>query len=135
ELKYKKICYFTNWSQYRNAPAKFEPENIDPFLCTHIIYAFAYVSNKTFLIETVEENDEDLYRRINALKKRNPKLKTILGVGGWNMKSYAFSVMVHDDAKRRNFIYDSINFLHKHNFDGLEVDWEYPGIRGGQPDD
>ncbi|CAF3788196.1 unnamed protein product [Rotaria magnacalcarata] len=135
ELKYKKICYFTNWSQYRNAPAKFEPEHIDPFLCTHIIYAFAYVSNKTFLIETVEENDEDLYRRINALKKRNPKLKTILGVGGWNMKSYAFSVMVHDDAKRRNFIYDSINFLHKHNFDGLEVDWEYPGIRGGQPDD
>lgn len=61
ELKYKKICYFTNWSQYRNPPAKFEPEHIDPFLCTHIIYAFAYVSNKTYLIETVEENDEGLF--------------------------------------------------------------------------
>ncbi|CAF2370308.1 unnamed protein product [Rotaria sp. Silwood2] len=135
ELKYKKICYFTNWSQYRDVPAKFEPEHIDPFLCTHIIYAFAYISNQTFLIQTVEENDEDLYRRINALKKRNPKLKTLLGVGGWNMKSHAFSIMVHDDGKRRNFIFDTINFLHKHNFDGLEVDWEYPGIRGGQPDD
>ncbi|CAF3533519.1 unnamed protein product [Rotaria sordida] len=135
ELKYKKICYFTNWSQYRTIPAKFEPEHIDPFLCTHIIYAFAYINNETFLIETVEENDEDLYRRINKLKQRNPKLKTLLGVGGWNMKSYAFSIMVHDDEKRRNFIFNTINFLHKHNFDGLEADWEYPGIRGGQSDD
>jgi len=50
----------------------------------------------------------DLYRRVNALKKRNPKLKTLLGVGGWNMKSYGFSVMVHDHDKRRNFIFDTI---------------------------
>ncbi|CAF4129213.1 unnamed protein product [Adineta steineri] len=135
ELKYKKICYFTNWSQYRTGPAKFEPEHIDPFLCTHIIYAFAYINNQTFLIKTVEENDEDLYRRINALKKRNPKLKTLLGVGGWNMKSYAFSIMVHSTERRRKFIFDTINFLHKHNFDGFEVDWEYPGMRGGQSDD
>ncbi|UJR15985.1 hypothetical protein I4U23_002904 [Adineta vaga] len=135
ELKYKKICYFTNWSQYRTDSAKFEPEHIDPFLCTHIIYAFAYISNETFLIRKVEDNDEDLYRRVNALKKRNPKLKTLLGVGGWNMKSYAFSIMVHDSAKRRRFIFDTINFLHKHNFDGFEVDWEYPSIRGGLPDD
>jgi len=50
----------------------------------------------------------DLYRRLNALKKRNTKLKTLLGVGGWNMKSYAFSKMVHDSEKRRKFIYDTI---------------------------
>ena len=127
ELKYKKICYFTNWAQYRSSPAKFEPEDIDPFLCTHIVYAFAYINNETFLISKVEENDggtdersaqttyqgsflwyADLYRRINALKRRNPALKTLLGVGGWNMKSYAFSAMIHTDETRRNFVFDSI---------------------------
>ncbi|CAF1146302.1 unnamed protein product [Rotaria sordida] len=135
ELKYKKICYFTNWAQYRTPPAKFEPENIDPFLCTHVIYAFAGIDNQTLLIRPIEENDEDLYKRVNALKLRNPKLKTLLAVGGWNMKSYAFSTMVHDSEKRRNFVFDTINFLRKHKFDGLEVDWEYPGVRGGKSDD
>ncbi|CAF0915720.1 unnamed protein product [Rotaria sp. Silwood1] len=135
ELKYKKICYFTNWAQYRTAPAKFEPEHIDPFLCTHVIYAFAGIDNRTLLIRKIEDNDEDLYKRVNALKIRNPKLKTLLAVGGWNMKSYAFSTMVHDSEKRRKFVFDAINFLRKHKFDGLEVDWEYPGVRGGQSDD
>lgn len=58
ELKYKKVCYFTNWSQYRTVPAKFEPEQIDPFLCTHIVYAFAYIHNRTLTITKVEDNDE-----------------------------------------------------------------------------
>ena len=25
--------------------------------------------------------------------------------------------------------------MHRHNFDGLEIDWEFPGARGGQTDD
>lgn len=50
----------------------------------------------------------DLYRRVNALKVRNPKLKTLLAVGGWNMKSYGFSAMIHNSAKRRTFIFDTI---------------------------
>lgn len=58
ELQYKKVCYFTNWAQYRPGLGKFQPENIDPFLCTHIIYAFAYVDNQTLSITTIEENDE-----------------------------------------------------------------------------
>ena len=129
ELKYKKICYFTNWSQFRPGLARFEPENIDPFLCTHIVYAFGYIDNQTFLLTSIEQNDEgkyrrktienididcssdfilELYRRVNDLKRVNPKLKTLLGVGGWNMKSFVFSQMMHDHQRRQNFIFDSI---------------------------
>ena len=51
----------TNWSQYRPKPAKFSIENIDPHLCTHIVYAFAYIDNITLTIKTIEENDEGIF--------------------------------------------------------------------------
>ena len=38
KIEKKLVCYYTNWSQYRPKEGKFVPEDIDPFLCTHIIY-------------------------------------------------------------------------------------------------
>jgi hypothetical protein len=36
----------------------------------------------------------------------------------------------------RNFFADSVvTFVQKYNFDGLDVDWEYPTQRGGTPED
>lgn len=34
------VCYYTNWSVYRPGTARFNPQNINPYLCTHLIYAF-----------------------------------------------------------------------------------------------
>ena len=51
----KRVCYYTNWSQYRNGKGKFLPSNIDPQLCTHIIYAFASMSGNQ--LATSEWND------------------------------------------------------------------------------
>lgn len=55
---FKLICYMTNWAQYRPNNTKFVPTNLDPFLCTHVIYAFAAINTTTFEIKSFEWNDE-----------------------------------------------------------------------------
>ncbi|CAG2180578.1 unnamed protein product, partial [Oppiella nova] len=51
------VCYYTNWSNKRPGIGKFEPEHLDPTLCTHIIFAFANL-NSEFKISPSEESDE-----------------------------------------------------------------------------
>ena len=125
------VCYYTNWSQYRLDLGKFTPDSIDPFLCTHIIYAFAKISNGQ--LAAFEWNDESTtwsvgnYEKVTNMKNANPNLKVLLAVGGWNMASTDFSNMVTSDASRANFVATTVNFLTKNKFNGLDLDWEYPG--------
>ena len=85
---YKRVCYYTNWAQYRTGAAKFLPEDVDPSLCSHVIYAFAKMEGNT--LAPFEWNDADtdwsigMYSRTMALKEKSPGLKVMLAVGGWN---------------------------------------------------
>lgn len=47
--------------------ARFLPRDIDPSLCTHLIYAFAGMDSHQ--LSSVEWNDKLLYQELNSLKK------------------------------------------------------------------
>lgn len=75
------------------------------------------------------------YKRITALKNNYPHLKVSLAVGGWNEGSTNYSRLVADPARRNRFVASALDFIRKYNFDGLDLDWEFPGKRGGSKDD
>lgn len=80
------VCYLGSWSVYRPSVSKFTPENINPYLCTHIIYAFAGLSSKYELKPFDSYNDitQGGYKKFTGLKDYNKQLKTLIAVGGWN---------------------------------------------------
>ncbi|WP_445013540.1 glycosyl hydrolase family 18 protein [Paenibacillus oleatilyticus] len=69
------------------------------------------------------------FNQLIKLKKANPHLKTLISVGGWSW-SNRFSDVAADPATRSNFAKSAVDFIRKYQFDGVDLDWEYP-VSGG----
>lgn len=129
------VCYYGTWATYRNGLGKFDVDNIDPHLCTHLIYAFASIDDKGTLksldpyLDLPDGGGRDNFGKFNDLKKKNSSLKTLLAVGGWNEGSAKYSTMAASPTLRKNFVTSALQMITKHGFDGLDMDWEYPNRR------
>ena len=52
-------------------------------------------------------------------------------MGGWTL-SQKFSDVALTAESRRKFAKSAIEFIKKYQFDGVDLDWEYP-VAGGEP--
>lgn len=127
------VCYYTNWSVYRSGSAKFTPQNINPYLCTHLIYAFGGFTKDGTLkpFDKYQDIDKGGYAKFTGLKTYNKHLKVMIAIGGWNEGSNKFSSLSANSEKRKEFAKNVVKFLRQNNFDGLDLDWEYPAAREG----
>ncbi len=73
------------------------------------------------------------YGQLIKLKQKYPHLKIIPSVGGWTL-SDPFYYLANDSQKRSVFVNSMIDFIMKYDFfDGIDIDWEYPGGNGSNP--
>jgi chitinase len=86
------------------------------------------------------------FNQLKELRAKHPNLKVLLSIGGWTYSKY-FSDVAKTAASRQKFVSSCINMFIAGNipaaggyggpgtaagiFDGIDVDWEYPGSPGG----
>ncbi len=106
----------------------------DAAVLTHINYAFAelYVVDGVYQGFKVQ-GSLSRFENIAALKQAHPELKICLsfthGVSNPdNKQGGSFSAMCKSENGRRAFAEDCLAFLKQYQLDGVDLDWEFPGL-------
>ncbi|KAK8091452.1 hypothetical protein PG997_001813 [Apiospora hydei] len=146
------IGYYESWASYRRgACPQRKPNWIRADSITHLYVAFAYIKPDTYEVYPMEGTGEDIFRDIVDIKRNAPGLKVYASIGGWTFSDNgtitdADSSATHRPCgerwqaapqERQKFINQLVNFMSNFGFDGVDLDWEYPGApdRGGQDRD
>ena len=103
-------------------------DSINVSRLSHINYAFVDVKDNRAWLHN-EATDTINLRKLSELKKKKPGLKILISLGGWSW-SKNFSDAVLTDSSTRNFANSCIDIMAKYNLDGVDIDWEYPGLIG-----
>ena len=106
------------------------PELLDSFnikQMTHIIFCFGRLNGNRFSIRS--SRDTATIQKMVSLKDKNPELKVLLSLGRWGGCKTCSDVFALKQG-RKEFAKSIKEFYDYFKVDGLDLDWEYPAIKG-----
>lgn len=104
----------------------YEPENLALERLSHIIFSFSKVIDGQMQFRNEESGE--ILKQLVAQKDKHPHLKVMIACGGWGADGFSDAALTEES--RQKFVKSSIAFIEKYQLDGLDMDWEYPGISG-----
>ncbi|MEA3446305.1 MAG: glycosyl hydrolase family 18 protein [Bacteroidota bacterium] len=132
------IAYYPNWQWYDRSHLV-EPTSIDYSKYSIINYAFFNPLADGSIAQTDSWADENLlfgqpdwvnggYLPNTSLIDiaHNNNVDVMVSIGGWTL-SNNFPGIAANQAKRTYFASECIRLLQTFGFDGIDLDWEYPG--------
>ncbi|EFQ98549.1 chitotriosidase-1 [Nannizzia gypsea CBS 118893] len=138
----KIIGYYEAWADRRTC-REFPPSSIPVQGLTHVNFAFAYVDPDSLTITAMDSSTPaSLFSQvtdIKNMKSRSSTLEVYISLGGWTFSDNGtstqsvFPSIAADPEKRQKFADNLVTFMRHYGFDGVDLDWEYPGApdRGG----
>jgi chitinase len=145
------VVYFPNWATYNAATNNFNVSMIPWDKISVVNHAF-FTVDATFKMATIDsfadfekqfEHSGDWTQTLKGhlgeykyYKSVYPDKKVLISIGGWT-RGENFHAMALTAANRAIFIQSIIDFFKAYPFiDGIDIDWEYPGInREKDPND
>ncbi len=120
------VGYYASWAASQGCT----PDQLPAERFTQINYAFAKLADGRAALSDPARDGKNL-RELTALRRRNPDLKIVLSLGGWD-DSAGFSDAAASAGSRKALAQSCVDLLLKHGLDGVDLDWEYP-VSGGAP--
>jgi len=136
QSRYRIVGYYPAWS---NPPRDAAASDLPGNMLTHVIYAFGGIDPKTHAcIYGAESVDKFHFKSLRQLKQKYPHVKVLIAIGGAT-HSKDFSDMAAAEQSRQEFVKSCIDLYlgtYPEVFDGIDMDWEFPGVgEGSRPED
>ncbi|KAH8263731.1 hypothetical protein KR044_013006, partial [Drosophila immigrans] len=130
------VCYYNSASYIREGLGKLQNPDLELALqfCSHLVYGYLGIRGDNYQAYSLNEN-LDVYKHqfdeVTSLKRKYPHLKVLLSVGGdqdndADHPDKYIELIEGGKLRQSGFIQTAYSLVKNHNFDGLDLAYQFP---------